>query len=92
MNPTSMVVVAFAAVEPKVVGANQVPTPSPVAVIAPQLIVPEASVVSARVVPQAPKLPMVVLPMLDTAKSVVVPVCVDDPIANKVVLVAPLFA
>jgi hypothetical protein len=66
----SGVVVALTAVLKLVVGVNHVPTPSPDAVMAPQMMLPEASVVRALAVLQAPKRPMVVEPMFEIEKSV----------------------
>lgn len=85
--------VELAFVAPKVVGVNQVPTPSPVAVTVPQTIVPFASVVRTFEPEQAPKFEAsVVEPVFEIEKSVVVPVAVDEPIAKRVWLVSPLLA
>ena len=82
----------LAAVEPKVVGVNQLPTPSPVPVTVPQTMLPDASVVSALVVLHEPKRPSVVVPVFDTEKSVEVAEAVDEPMAKRVVAVSPLLA
>src|SRR6185437_8926715 len=57
------------------------------------LMVDEPVTASAEVVaPVACKLSSVVRPVFDTEKSVVVAEAVEEPIANKVVLVSPLLA
>src|SRR5262249_28406905 len=61
-------------------------------VIAPQIMWPDASVCSAFVVPQTPNRPSVVVPVLETLNKVVVPVCVEEPMAKRVVLVEPFTA
>ena len=84
--PLLFVVVAKVTAGPEVV-AKPVPIeviPEPPE-IAPQVIFPDASVVSALEPLHAPKRPSVVVPMLLTLKSVVVAVAVEEAMAKSVV-------
>src|SRR3989338_6258886 len=91
MSKPTRVEVETEAEPPKVSATNHSPTPSPAAVIAPQVMLPEASVVSALLVLQAPKRPRVVVPTLSMLKRVVVAVAVEDAIRKRlrVLPVAP---
>lgn len=73
------------------VGVNGYPN-EPVPVIAPQAKSPLEFVVTAFEPEHAPKRPIVVVPVLLTLKSVVVEFAVEEPIANRILLVSPLLA
>lgn len=61
-------------------------------VMVPHVILPDASVVSARVLLQAPNRPSVVVPIFDTLNKVVVALAVEEPMAKRGIVVSPLLA
>src|SRR6185295_635032 len=84
-------VVVAPTVTPKLVATVNGAVP-PLLVIAPQMMLPEASVVRALVPEQVPKRPRVVVPVLEIEKRVVVALTVELPTAKSVVAVSPLLA